>query len=117
MNYRELEQQAEENLRDTARTLREMLETMGADIRNRKEREGRRGTSLELKEIERALKRNNRRLRQVRAAQLVDDRGWKWVSLRSILYFLSGGVFSEVIISALGSGLWAWLNNWLKLIG
>ena len=116
MNYRELERQAEDNLRNTNSTLREMLETMGTDIRNRKEREGRREATLELKEIKRALKRNNRRLRQVRAAQLVDDRGWKWVSLPSILYFLSGGVFSEVIISALGSGLWAWLDNWLKLI-
>lgn len=116
MDYREQERQAEENLRNTEKTLREMLETMGTDIRSRKEREGRRRASIEHKEIERTFKRNNRRLRQVRAAQLVDDRGWKWVSLRSVLYFLSGGVFSEVVISALGSGLWAWLDNWLKLL-
>ena len=116
MDYRELELQVEDNLRNTNSTLREMLETMGTDIRNRKEREGRRGASLERKEIERTFKRHYRRLRQVRAAQLVDDRGWKWVSLRSVLYFLSGGVFSEVVISALGSGLWAWLDNWLKLL-
>ena len=87
MDYRELERQIEDNLRNTDRTLREMLETMGTDIRNRKEREGRRRASLERKEIKRTFKRNNRRLRQVRAAQLVDDRGWKWISLRSVFLF------------------------------